>query len=259
LVEGGIIIHYFFDPPLLGTSHNMSVSGAITSDVSTCAIVYKDELYDLKKSRQWTLDAPMFGVPFGAKHISIHIELPEEWGVRPEAYRQFLRYRDGDQRQVTAQDFAALARENRPQWLIETIKSFAPAESGNTGEIRDELQKLLNSLRLKSLSPRIDPVGEVPVERGGASGARPVRSGEGRAEGKAPNITPDDFLAIPKGAKRAAISMNAERVPEIIYLREADRIEEKGLKEKAARFYREGGQLFVNMQYPAISEMRVLL
>lgn len=258
-VGGGIMVHYFFDPPLAGTSHNISVSGAITSDVSTCAIVYKDEFYDLKKSRQWTLDAPMFGIPFGAKHISVHIELPEEFGVRPEAYRQFLRYREGDQRQVTAQDFAALARENRPQWLIEIIKSFAPADSGNTSEIRDELQKLLNSLRLKTLSPRIDPVGEVPVDRGGASGARPIRSGEGRAEGQAPNITPDDFLAIPKGAKRAAISLNAERVPEIIYLRETDRIEEKGLKEKAARFYREGGQLFVNMQYPAISEMRFLL
>jgi hypothetical protein len=200
----------------------------------------------------------MFGVPFGAKHISIHIELPDEFGVRPEAYRQFLRYRDGDQRQVTAQDFAALARENRPQWMIDTIKSFAPADSGNTSEIRDELQKLLNSLRLKTMSPRIDSVGELPADRGGGSGARTIRSGEGHA-GKISNVTPDDFLAIPKGAKRATISLNAERVPEIIYLREADQIEEKGLKEKAAKFYREGGQLFINMQYPAINDMRAVL
>jgi hypothetical protein len=255
----GIVIHYFFDPPLSGTSHNSSVSGAITSDVSTCGLVYKNEFYDLKKGRQWTLDAPMFGVPFGARHISVHLELPDDYSVRPEAYRQFLRYRDGDQRQVAAQDFATLARENRPQWLIDVIKSFAPADSGNTNEIRDELQKLLNSLRLKKLSPRLDPVGEVAVERGGGSGARVVRSGEGQAQGKAPSISPDDFLAIPKGAKRAAISLNSERAPEIIYLREAEQIEEKGLKEKAAKFYREGGQLFVNMQYPAISDMRLLL
>src|SRR5580704_19792530 len=46
-VEGGIVIHYFFDPPLSDTTHNSSVSGAITSDLSTCALVYKNEFYDL--------------------------------------------------------------------------------------------------------------------------------------------------------------------------------------------------------------------
>jgi hypothetical protein len=257
--ESGITIHYFFDPPLPGTSHNKSVSGAITSDVSTCAIVYKSEIYDLKRSRQWTLDAPIFGVAFGAKHISIHIELPDDCGVRPEAYRQFLRYRQSDQRQVVAQDFGSLVREHRPAWLIEIIKSFAPADSSSTNEIRDELQKLLNSLRIKSPSPRLDAMGGILVDPGAGPGARSTRSGEGPAEGQSLHITPDDFLAVPKGAKRATVSLNAERVPEIIYLRDSDQIEEKGLKEKAAKFYREGAQLFVNMEYPAIQEMRRLL
>lgn len=258
-VEGGITIHYFFDPPLSTTSHNKSVSGAITSDVSTCAIVYKNEVYDLKRSRQWTLDAPIFGVAFGAKHISIHIELPDEYSVRPEAYRQFLRYREGDQRQVVAQDFGFLARENRPAWLIEIIKSFAPADSSSTNEIRDELQKLLNSLRIKSPSPRLDALGSVSVDPGQGPGARVNQNGEGSAEGKSPRVTPDDFLAVPKGAKRATVSLNAERVPEILLLRDEEQIEEKGLKEKAAKFYREGAQLFVNMEYPAIREMCRLL
>ena len=257
--DGGMVIHYFFDPPLSNTTHNSSVSGAITSDVSTCALVYKNEFYDLKKSRQWTLDAPMFGVPFGAKHISIHIELAEDFGVRPEAYRQFLRYRDGDQRQVTAQDFATFARENRPQWLIEIIKSFAPADSGNTNEIRDELQRLLNTLRLKTMSPRVDAAGDIVVDRGTGSGARIARGGEGHREGKSSSTMPDDLLAIPKGATRAVVSLNAERVPEIIYLRNPEQIEEKGLKQKAAKFYKEGAQLFINMLYPAIDEMRLNL
>jgi anti-sigma regulatory factor (Ser/Thr protein kinase) len=258
-VEGGIVIHYFFDPPLSDTTHNSSVSGAITSDLSTCALVYKNEFYDLKKSRQWSLDAPMFGVPFGAKHISIHIELPEDIGVRPEAYRQFLRYRDGDQRQVAAQDFASVVRENRPQWLIEIIKSYAPADSGNTNEIQEELQKLLNTLRLKTMSPRADPAGDVVVDRGAGPGARIARVGEGRGDGKSSLTTPDDLLAIPKGAKRAVISLNAEKAPEIIPLTDPEQIEEKGLKEKAAKFYKEGGQLFVNMLYPALKEMRLHL
>jgi hypothetical protein len=252
----GIKIHYFYDPPLANTSHNKSVSGAITTDVSICAIVHKDEIYDVKRGRQWTLDAPIYGVTFGAKHISIHIELPPDYQVRPEAYRQFLRYREGDQRQVLVQDFSALALENRPQWLIDIINSFAPADSGNTNEIRAELQQLLNNLRVKSQSPRINSAGDTFVEAGPGPGGRSERGGDGPRDGKLPRVTADDLLAVPAGAKRATISLNAERAPEITPLHDEAQIEEKGLKGKAARFYPEAGQLFVNMRYNAVDEMR---
>jgi hypothetical protein len=66
----------------------------------------------------------------------------------------------------------------------------------------------------------------------------------------------DDLLAVPAGAKRARISLNAERAPEITLLRDDDQIEDKGLKGKAAKFYQDGGQLFVNMNYPAFTEMK---
>lgn len=257
--SSGIKIHYFYDPPLAGNSHNRSVSGAITSDVSTCALVHKDEMYDLKRSRQWTLDAPLFGVPFGAKHISVHIELPFDAAVRPEAYRQFLRYRDGDQRQVEVRDFSDLVRESRPSWLIGVINSFAPSDSGGTDEIRDELQKLLNSLRIRSQSPRLDQSGNIDVERGtGGAGAKPTaESSKGEGE-RGKRTTLDDLLAVPSGAKKATLSMNADRAPEITLLRDDAQIEEKGLKGKAAKFYRDAGpgQLFVNMKYSAIELMR---
>lgn len=250
----GIKVHYFYDPPLANTSHNKSVSGAITTDVSICAIVHKNEIYDLKRGRQWTLDAPIFGVTFGAKNISVHIELPDDYPARPEAYRQFLRYREGDQRQVTVQDFAELALEHRPAWLISLINSLAPADSGSTNEIRDELQRLLNNLRVRSQSPRASHMGDVFVDTGVGAGARVDREGEGARDGKTPRVTADDLLAVPAGAKRATVSLNSERAPEIIPLHDEAQIEEKGLKGKAARFY--PGQLFVNMRYPAVDEMR---
>jgi hypothetical protein len=259
-LNDGTKIHYFYDPPLANSSHNKSVSGAITTDVSTCAIVYKNEFYDLMRGRQWTLDAPIFGVTFGAKHISIHIELPDGCSVRPEAYRQFLRYREADQRQVVGQDFAHLVRENRPTWLIELINSLAPTDSGGTKEIRDELQRLLNSLRVKKTSPRLNPSGDVTVEFGTAGGgSRAFGEGEGQSEGKSSRIRADDLLAVPAGAKRARISLNAERAPEIIPLHDESAIEEKGLKGKAAKFYPEAGQLFVNMHYHSVAEMRTQL
>jgi hypothetical protein len=52
---------------------------------------------------------------------------------------------------------------------------------------------------------------------------------------------------------------NLERAPEIIPLFEEAEIEEKGIKGRAARYVMESGQLFVNMQYPAIAEMRAQL
>lgn len=260
-LPSGVRIHYFYDPPLSGTSHNKSVSGAITSDVSTCAVVYKNEMYDLKRSRQWTLDAPLFGIPFGAKHISVHIELPDDAAVRPEAYRQFLRYRSGDQRQVESRDFADIVRENRPQWLLDVINSYAPADAGGTDAIRDELQKLLDSLRIRRAVHRLDQFGSTSVNLGDgqtARSAQTVNEASGGGSGGKRMPTLDDLLAVPEGAKKSAMSIGADRVPEIILLRENDQIEEKGLKGKAAKLYRDTGpgQLFINMNYPSIASMR---
>ena len=49
---------------------------------------------------------------------------------------------------------------------------------------------------------------------------------------------------------------NLERAPEIIDLTTDEEIDEKGLKGRAARYVMEAGQLFVNMEYPAIAEMK---
>ncbi|QDZ13127.1 ATP-binding protein [Devosia ginsengisoli] len=258
LCENGIIVHYFLDPPRENSGHNRSVTGAITTDVSTCAVVHRDELYSLKRGRQWTLDAPLYGIPFGAKHISVHVELPDGALVLPEAYRQFLRYRDGDQRQVDVRDFADLVRDHRPQWLLDAINSFAPSDSGGTDEIRDELQKLLNSLRVRSESPSLAQNGDLAVDRGQGTAMAPERSdgSGGEKETSETRFDFNDLLAVPSGAKRASMSLNAERAPEITLLRDEADIQEKGLKGRAAKFYREAGQLFVNMNYPAIHAMQ---
>jgi hypothetical protein len=254
--KSGIIVHYFYDPPLGTTSHNKSVSGSITTDVSLCCLVSKDEMYDVKRGRQWTLDAPIFGVPFGARHISIHIALPSGFPVLPEQYRQFLRYKDGNQQQVGVHDFADIVRDNRPQWLVDVINTFAPSDSDSPNEIREELQKLLNSLRVRASSPLLDALGQIQVASGIGRGAAPVRGGQRPTAGNGSSGASEDLLAVPSGAKRARVAQNPERAPEIIALREPSAIEEKGLKGKAAKFYPEASQLFVNMSYPAVGDMR---
>ena len=210
--------------------------------------------YDLSKGRQWTFEAPVFGVPFGAKHTSIHIELPDNFPVVPEQY-QFLQYVGGEQVRLQAKGFEELVRENRPQWLIELIHSFAP-DSRTSNEIRDELQRLLNQLRVRRVSPRVTAQGEMRVTPGAGPasdrgpGMAMVAAAPVRATAQA-----DRSLGCPAGAKRAEMFKNLERAPEIIPLDTKEEID-GGLKGRAARYVMEAGQLFVNMTYPAMSEMR---
>jgi hypothetical protein len=257
-LSNGMKVHYLYDAQYNNTGHNKSISGAIASAVSTCAVVYKNEMYDVKRGRQWTFEAPVFGIPFGAKHISVHVELPNDFPVVPEAYRQFLQYVGGEQLRLQASDFAESIRENRPQWLIDLIHSFAP-DSRTSDEIRDELQRLLNQLRVRRISPKVAAEGTANVTQGAgpATGAaHGVGAGSGGSE---PRAKPTDLSVMPSGAKRAEMFKNLERAPEIIPLHTEEEIDEKGLRGRAARYVMEAGQLFVNMQYPAIGEMRAQL
>ena len=252
--EEGPTIHYLYDGPYSKMpSHNRSISGAVQSAVSVCSVVYKDEMYDVKKGRNWTIDAPLFGVPFGARHISIHIELPILARVRPEGYRQFLRYTDGEQSQVRGTDFAMLVAKYRPQWLVDLIRSFAP-DAPTHDEIRDELQKLLDELNVRRNTPRISPNGLISVAP--REGPTSIQLKNGNRAAKEPSE--DDFIdlsIVPSGAQRAEIWRNRERAPVIIPLRLEQEIEEKQIKERAARYY-DNGQLFVNMLYPSIQNMK---
>jgi hypothetical protein len=252
-VGDGVRIHYLYDPAYQDGGHNKSISGSLTSSVSTTSIVFRDEMYDVRKGRKWAADAPAFGIPFGARHISVHVELPDNFPVRHEPYRRFVQLTGSDQRQVAVEDFAELVFRNRPDWLIEIINSLAPKSSASTDDLRKELQDLLNQLRVKTKSPRETETGLHLVDDGGARGARPDhRDGSGGDNDKAP-ISPTDLIFNPGGAKRADISKNLEQAPEIIPLRDPEEVEEKGITAKAARYVRETNQLFVNLTYSAVA------
>ena len=252
-VGEGVRIHYYYDPAYQDGGHNKSISGSLTSSVSTMAVVFRGEMYDLRKGRKWAADAPVFGIPFGARHISIHVDLPASFPVRHEPYRRFIQLASGDQRQVMVEDFAELVFRNRPQWLIEIINSLAPRASASTDDLRKELQDLLNELRVKTKSPRETEEGLHPVEEGGARGARPEhKDGSGGDTNKSP-VSPTDLIFNPAGAKRANISKNLEQAPEIIPLLDEEDAAEKGITGKAARYVRETNQLFVNLTYSAVA------
>ena len=251
-VGAGVKVRYYYDPPYQEGGHNKSISGSLTSSVSTASVVFRGEMHDVRKGRKWAADAPAFGIPFGARHISVHVELPDNFQVRHEPYRRFVQLSGSDQRQVVVDDFAEIVFRHRPEWLIEIINALAPKASASTDDLRKELQNLLNELRVKAQSPRLATEGIEIVDQGGARGASQRQTdGTGRGGGRAP-VTPMDLVFNPAGAKRATISKNMEQAPEIIPLRDEEDIAEKVITGKAARYFRETNQLFVNLSYSAV-------
>lgn len=236
----GVKIHYYYDPPE-GDS-TLSAKGAIAAAGSRGAIVFRDEMYDVRTGESWILDAPNFGVPFGAKYVSIFIELPQDYLVWPEAYRQFLRFRGNDQRQVHMNDFSALVRSYMPAWLAEIIRSFGPGQANYLDSISDELKELLASLGVQPTTPTPVP-GETPPPKPAAATQTPQPQAEKTEPPKTPPAPPK-----PKPP-------TFERPPEIIGLRTPEQIKERALEGRAAKFYPQSHQIFVNLAYPAVTQM----
>src|SRR6202012_1357225 len=111
-------------------------------------IIYKSEIYDPRTDKSWLLDAPTYGIPFGARLISVFVELPDDYLVRPEAYRQFLRFRGGDQRQVFLHDFGQLVMAYLPAWLRAIIRSHGPQQAQFVEDVEAELRNLMQELAI---------------------------------------------------------------------------------------------------------------
>lgn len=273
-VEGGIRIHYLHDKSREKSSHNQLFTSALTSSVmGFCSLIFDDEMYDVRKSNKWSPVAPMFGIPFGSAHIFILIELPHDYHVMPESYRQFLQFTKGDQRRVCVEDFAKLVHDNRPEWLIEVINSYTPKTSISTEDLQRELQSFLDELRIQTDKPKINNKGVIPADVVNSPthpkpappqsepvppGPIPSQPGPEATPPKpappGPKPTPTPTPKIPFGVRKASISKKMEQAPRIHLLYKEEDISEKNIVGKAARYYQETNNLFINMQYSAIEE-----
>jgi hypothetical protein len=239
ITPSGVKIHYYYDPPE-GES-TKSAKGAIAATTSRRAIVFRDEMYDVRSGETWLQDAPNYGVPFGAKYVSIFVELPHDYLVWPEAYRQFLRFRGNDQRQVHMSDFSALVRSYMPTWLAKIIRSFGPGQANYIKDISNELRALLASLGVEPTSQLQVPGG---AERSASAAEAKPKSAETQAnKPQAPHPQPKLKLPV------------FERPPEIIGLRTPEQITERALDGRAGKFYPQSHQIFVNLVYPAVQQM----
>jgi hypothetical protein len=255
----GLKIHYVYDPPLADASgKNKSYSGYFVSTPAHVAIVYRDEMYDVNRSTTWSSMAPEFGVSFGSRHVVIHVELPDDFGVMPEGYRRFLQLDGGDQHQIEVREFAGIVRENMPEWLAEIIRGYGPKPSTSANAIERELQDLLNRLSVGSAGLRVQTEGDCDATEGNGRGEAPAkkRNNSSNPDPKPGNdMAPTRYQEVVGGAKRAAHAQTRETAPKIHWLDADEQIEERDLVNRATRYVQASNELFINCQYQVVEQI----
>ncbi|WP_419728677.1 ATP-binding protein [Lichenicola sp.] len=270
----GVKLHYAHDAPDPDPDH--AGRGQVPPEAAyptpgTCGLVYRDELYDVLRRQHWLHAAPVFGIPFGARAISVFIELPEAFEIVPDGYRQFLRYGGGRQGQVACRHFAKAVHEHRPHWLIAIIDAQAPS-ARYLPDIYGDLDRLLRDLKVRRRK-RLVPTAAIHTIADPAvasPAAAPLQVGAVAVEPVPPDpIPPASTPAVipervhgqldPAAGSVEGDAFETELSPQILMLRDEHEIEARGLQERAARYYPETHQLFLNGHYAAIAAMRLLL
>ncbi|MFG1424749.1 ATP-binding protein [Roseixanthobacter glucoisosaccharinicivorans] len=258
----GVAVHFGYDPVNpKSPQHNASYVDRLTPDGCFAGILFGNELYEMRTAAKWTQDAPSFGISLGARHLSFLVELAPDFPVRPEGYRQFLRYKNGLQDQVRLMDFAGIVRDSRPDWLLELIRRLSP-DLRLIGSVQEQLENLIAALDLKRMrpvprGPQTAPLPNVPVDakdaKQASAPATPPRAKD------APAPPPKSPTAEAGNNQEADFVEDREVVPEMLLLRDEREIADRNLTHRAARFYPATHQLYVNMTYPSVTGLAELL
>ena len=250
VLPDGLRLHYAYDAPLPDDPQTSLAARESAYPVhGMVGLVHRDELYDVKRHHEWLNLAPVFGIPFGARWISVFIELPEGFPAVPDGYRQFLRFAVGRQDEIWTRHFAGLVHAHRPAWLIALIEAQSPSARVDSGVI-DSLDRLLRALRV----PRRRR--EIPND----AAQRTRRHAEASdRSGSEPAVPGEQAPEAPEGPDSPEAGFEYEPAPEILLLRDPDEIAARAVVGRAGRYYPETHQLFLNAPYKAVGAMREAL
>jgi hypothetical protein len=146
----------------------------------TC-IVYKDEVYDFDD--KWFLNhAGANGFSGICEEYYVHIHLSNSAPVRNNIHRTAIKTRDSHRDLIKCADFCNYVRENRPQWVLDEIRTRQ--ESSSSGKLQDRIKKLAELFKAKLDTPVVKPEsggdpGVIEIDRGnGDGGEGPGRGGQ---------------------------------------------------------------------------------
>ncbi|PCJ08317.1 MAG: hypothetical protein COB16_08345 [Rhodobacteraceae bacterium] len=260
-----VSVHYVHDPKHSNYSHSISaLKNPATQSTTFCALVHKDERYDIKNKKRWSAAAPNFGIPFGSTVLTVEIILPHKMAL-PNQYRDGLTSPE-DRSPLTVEHFAATVRELMPEWVKEVIRNAHPPSDDNLDDLQHDLQQLLDEFKVptiafgpsKALPDRVENVDDGNDESEQIEGDRLDEGDEGILRSirhKTRRATQKNVRKAPEGAKLSKESKALERVPTIEILTALEDIEAKGIKGRAGKFYKDAQTLFVNGKYSAVDRM----
>ncbi|WGI73339.1 hypothetical protein QC756_13290 [Sinorhizobium meliloti] len=263
--ETDVRIQYIHDPKHANYSHSLSaLSNPATSSTTFCALVHKGERYDFRTGKKWSAVAPNYGIPFGSTVLTVEIFLPEDDAL-PNQYRDALTT-VAERNVISTDDYAAKVRELMPEWVKDVIREAHPLRDENLDDLQKDLQKLLDEFRLptntyaKSLKAPdrtddsdlgLDEASSAPIDSVDGEEDRFLR-GE-RTGGQ--RATDKKVRKAPEGAKLSKESQALERAPTIEILDDPTEIDEKQMKGRAGRYYKDAQTLFINGLYSAVERM----
>ncbi|MGO7910679.1 hypothetical protein ACC702_03755 [Rhizobium ruizarguesonis] len=263
--DTGVKVHYVHDPKHPNYSHSLSaLANPATSSTTFCALVHKGERYDFRTSTKWSAVAPNYGIPFGSTVLTVEIVLPDETAI-PNQYRDVLTTVD-ERSPISTDDFAVKVRELMPEWVKEVIRAAHPPRDENLEDLQTDLQKLLDEFRLptktyaKSIrAPERTEDSDVGLDEATSVDVDPIDEEEDRylrgENSSGQRATNKKARKAPEGAKLSREAQALERVPTIEILVEPSEIDEKQMKSRAGRYYKDAQTLFINGLYSAVDRM----
>ncbi|ASS53269.1 hypothetical protein CHR56_00970 [Rhizobium leguminosarum bv. viciae] len=263
--ETGIKVQYIHDPKHANYSHSLSaLNNPATSSTSFCALVHKGERYDFRTGKKWSAVAPNYGIPFGSTVLTVEIYIPDEEAL-PNQYRDALTTVE-ERNPVTTDDYATKVREMIPEWVKDVIREAHPPRDENLDDLQRDLQKLLDEFRLptatfvKSIkAPDRTDDSDVGLDEARSAPVDPIDDEEDRflrgERSSGRRATDKKVRKAPEGAKLSKESQALERAPTIEILDDPAEIDEKQMKGRAGRYYKDAQTLFINGLYSAVDRM----
>ncbi len=253
--EEGLKINYYFDGADTG-GHSYSYRGNVASDIAFCGIVYKDEIYDHRGSNSWYVTSAKLGIPFGQRYISVTVELPDSTPVIPDGYRETIKWNDYAKQDVKIEEYASIVRDNIPEWLQKKIDEFSPKKS-TSEDIEEKLKELLKNLNVitKTLTSSQEGKG---ANNSGETKVHHIR--EGAKRNRETNIkSPNRPLTEIQGTHNA-LRKQGVQIPQFISIYTEEQLKtHPDLAGRAAKYVRETNTIYLNMIYPQIEMMKILL
>ncbi|RWG00296.1 MAG: hypothetical protein EOQ54_26845, partial [Mesorhizobium sp.] len=228
------------------------------------SLVHRGERYDFRTGKKWSAVAPNYGIPFGSTVLTVEIYLPDDSAL-PNQYRDALTT-VAERNPITTDDYAVKVRELMPEWVKDVIREAHPPRDENLDDLQKDLQKLLDEFRLptstyiKSLkAPERTENSDFGLDEARSAEVDPIDVDEDRfLRGErtfGQRATEKKVRKAPEGAKLSKEAQALERAPTIEILDDPAEIDEKQMKGRAARFYKDAQTLFINGLYSAVDRM----